>query len=155
MSSLITSVEHALATAASDTVKVAKFVETAVLPVLKTTQANESTIESITSLFPGIPNLPFRFVGKFQVYQIERLDVLGVKDIPRVASTVLNTSTRRCRASCRSWSFHSASRAFSGATYTAQIITAVAITVATAEMATTVAESIAKDFTPVYGTEQS
>ena len=30
--------------------KVAKFVETAVLPALKTAQANQSTIESITSL---------------------------------------------------------------------------------------------------------
>jgi hypothetical protein len=47
---LITSVEHALATAASDVVKVAKFVETAVLPALKTAQANQSTIEAITSL---------------------------------------------------------------------------------------------------------
>jgi hypothetical protein len=50
MSALITSVEHALAVAASDTVKVAKFVETSVLPVLKKAQANQSTIESITSL---------------------------------------------------------------------------------------------------------
>ena len=32
MSTLISSVEHALAVAASDTVKVAKFVETSVLP---------------------------------------------------------------------------------------------------------------------------
>ena len=47
---LIVSVEHALATAASDVVKVAKFVETSVLPALKTAQANQSTIESITSL---------------------------------------------------------------------------------------------------------
>ena len=50
MSALITNVEHALAVAASDTVKVAKFVETSVLPVLKKAQANQSTIESITSL---------------------------------------------------------------------------------------------------------
>jgi hypothetical protein len=35
MSALITNVEHALAVAASDTVKVAKFVETSVFPVLK------------------------------------------------------------------------------------------------------------------------
>jgi hypothetical protein len=35
MSTLISSVEHALATAASDTVKVAKFVETSILPALK------------------------------------------------------------------------------------------------------------------------
>jgi hypothetical protein len=50
MSALITSVEHALATAASYMVKVAKFVETSVLPVLKSAQANESTIEAVTSL---------------------------------------------------------------------------------------------------------
>ena len=50
MSALITSVEHVLATAASDTVKVAKFVETSVLPVLKKAQADQSTIESVTSL---------------------------------------------------------------------------------------------------------
>jgi hypothetical protein len=50
MSALINSVEHALAVAASDTVKVAKFVETSVLPVLKSAQANESTIEAVTSL---------------------------------------------------------------------------------------------------------
>jgi hypothetical protein len=50
MSALITSVEHALATAASDTVKVAKFVETGVLPVLKTAKADESTIEAVTAL---------------------------------------------------------------------------------------------------------
>ena len=50
MSALITSVEHALAVAASETVKVAKFVETSVLPVLKTAKAEESTIEAVTSL---------------------------------------------------------------------------------------------------------
>jgi len=50
MSALITNVEHALAVAASDTVKVAKFVETSVLPVLKSAQANQSTIEAVTSL---------------------------------------------------------------------------------------------------------
>jgi hypothetical protein len=50
MSTLITSIEHALATAASDTVKVAKFGETNVLPVLKKAQANASTIESVTSM---------------------------------------------------------------------------------------------------------
>jgi hypothetical protein len=50
MSALITSVEHALAVAAQDVVKTAKFVETSVLPVLKTAQANESTIESVTAL---------------------------------------------------------------------------------------------------------
>ena len=50
MSALIDSVEHALAAAASDTVRVAKFVETSVLPVLKKAQADQPTIESITSL---------------------------------------------------------------------------------------------------------
>jgi hypothetical protein len=50
MSALISSIEHSLAVAASDTVKAAKFVETSVLPVLKKAQANQSTIEAITSL---------------------------------------------------------------------------------------------------------
>jgi BioD-like phosphotransacetylase family protein len=50
MSALITSVEHALAVAAQDVVKTAKFAETSVLPALKSAQANQSTIESITSL---------------------------------------------------------------------------------------------------------
>ena len=58
MSALITSVEHALATAASDVVKVARFVETAVLPVLKTAKAEESTIEAVTSLIsPSAANI--------------------------------------------------------------------------------------------------
>jgi hypothetical protein len=50
MSTLINSVEHTLAVAASDVVKTAKFVESSVLPVLKSAQANQSTVESITSL---------------------------------------------------------------------------------------------------------
>ena len=50
MSALITSVEHALAVAASDVVKVARFVETSLLPALKTAKAEESTIEAVTSL---------------------------------------------------------------------------------------------------------
>jgi hypothetical protein len=50
MSALINSVEHAFATAASDTVRVAKFVETSVLPVLKKAQADQSTIEAVTAL---------------------------------------------------------------------------------------------------------
>jgi hypothetical protein len=58
MSALINSVEHALAVAASDVVKTAKFVETSVLPVLKQAQANQSTIESITSLVsPSAANI--------------------------------------------------------------------------------------------------
>jgi hypothetical protein len=50
MSALIASVEHALAVAASDTVRVAKFVDTQVLPVLKKAQADQSTIEAVTGL---------------------------------------------------------------------------------------------------------
>jgi hypothetical protein len=50
MSALITNVGHALAVAASDTVKVAKFVATSVLPVLKKAQADQPTIEAITGL---------------------------------------------------------------------------------------------------------
>ena len=50
MSALINSVEHALAAAASDVVKAAHFVEVSVVPVLKKAQADQSTIESITSL---------------------------------------------------------------------------------------------------------
>ena len=50
MSALLSSIEHAFASAASDVVKVAKFVEQSVLPVLKKVQADESTVEAITSL---------------------------------------------------------------------------------------------------------
>ena len=50
MSALITSLEHTLASAASDVVKVAKFVEHSVLPVLKKAQAQETTIEAVTAL---------------------------------------------------------------------------------------------------------
>ena len=50
MSALITNIEHALATAASGTLKAAKFGETSVLPVLKKAQADQSTIEAVTSL---------------------------------------------------------------------------------------------------------
>jgi hypothetical protein len=50
MSTLISIIEHSLSVAASDTVKVAKFVETQVLPVLKKAQAESSTIEAVTSL---------------------------------------------------------------------------------------------------------
>jgi hypothetical protein len=39
MSALFSSIEHAFATAASDTVKAAKFVEQSVLPALKKVQA--------------------------------------------------------------------------------------------------------------------
>jgi hypothetical protein len=50
MSTLLSSIEHVFASAASDVVKAAKFVEVSILPVLKKAQADESTIESITSL---------------------------------------------------------------------------------------------------------
>jgi hypothetical protein len=50
MSALIPSIEHALAVAACDTVKAAKFVETSVLPVLKKAQADSLTIEAVTAL---------------------------------------------------------------------------------------------------------
>jgi hypothetical protein len=50
MSTLLSSVEHTLATAASDVVKVAKFVEQKVLPAMKQAQAEASTIEAVTAL---------------------------------------------------------------------------------------------------------
>jgi hypothetical protein len=52
MRALIRSVEHALAVAASETVKVAKFVETSVLPVLKNAQAEAFTIEAVSRSLP-------------------------------------------------------------------------------------------------------
>ena len=55
------SIEHSLAVAASDTVKVAKFVENSVLPVLKSAQANQSTIEAVTGLVsPQAANIEAR-----------------------------------------------------------------------------------------------
>ena len=75
MSALITSV--ALAVAASDTVKVAKFVETSVLPVLNTAQANESTIESVTALVrPQAANIERAGVAVLGVF-INALDAAG------------------------------------------------------------------------------
>lgn len=50
MSVLFTSVEHVLATAASDVVKYAHFVEEKVLPVLKSVETEESTVEAVTAL---------------------------------------------------------------------------------------------------------
>jgi hypothetical protein len=56
MSALISSVEHAFGTAAMDTVKAAKFVETTVLAALKAARANASTIGAVTALVsPGRP----------------------------------------------------------------------------------------------------
>ena len=55
MSALLNSIEHALASAASDVVKVAKFVEQSVLPVLKKAQADAPTIASgCTISNPGL-----------------------------------------------------------------------------------------------------
>ena len=50
MSALLSGIEHAFASAACDVVKVAKFVETKVLPVLKQAQAEAPTIEAVTAL---------------------------------------------------------------------------------------------------------
>jgi len=50
MSALLNSIEHAFASAASDVVKVAKFVEVSVPPVLKKAQADAPTIEAVTAL---------------------------------------------------------------------------------------------------------
>ncbi len=47
---LLTSIEHAFATAASDVVKMAKYVEAKVLPALQKVEADAPTIEAITSL---------------------------------------------------------------------------------------------------------
>ena len=49
MSTLLSSVEQSLAAAASDAVKVAKFVEQKVLPAMKQAQAEAST-EAVTAL---------------------------------------------------------------------------------------------------------
>src|SRR5579883_1761315 len=65
---LIENVEHALATAAHDTVKVARFVEHQVLPALQKAQANESTVEAITGLVSpqaaNIERVSFAVLGK-------------------------------------------------------------------------------------------
>ena len=50
MSNLLTSIEHKLAVAASDVVKASKFIETSILPILKTAAANEAVVESVTAL---------------------------------------------------------------------------------------------------------
>jgi hypothetical protein len=58
MSALLNSIEHAFASAASDVVKVAKFVEAKVLPALKQAQAEAPTIEAVTALVsPQAPNI--------------------------------------------------------------------------------------------------
>jgi hypothetical protein len=50
MSALLSSIEHAFASAASDVVKVAKFVGQSVLPALKKAQAEAPTIAAVTAL---------------------------------------------------------------------------------------------------------
>jgi hypothetical protein len=47
---LLSSLEHAFATAANDLVKLAKFVEAKVLPELQKASASAATIESVTAL---------------------------------------------------------------------------------------------------------
>jgi hypothetical protein len=51
MSALITSVEHALAVAAQDVVKTAKFVETSVLPVLKRVSLRKSDCSGLKTIW--------------------------------------------------------------------------------------------------------
>lgn len=67
MSVLFTNVEHVLATAASDVVKVAKFVEMKVVPVLKSVDAEASTVEAVTALVSpqaaNIERLGFALLG--------------------------------------------------------------------------------------------
>ena len=46
----ITTLEHAFASAASDVVKVARFVETKVLPELLRVQADSATVEAVANL---------------------------------------------------------------------------------------------------------
>jgi hypothetical protein len=104
MSALITSIEHAFATAASDTVKVAKFVETSVLPVLKKAQADAPTIEAVTALVSpqaaNIERVGFAVLGVV-VKAIDdagtatgasglniRLDAQLIADIKSIASAV-------------------------------------------------------------------
>ncbi len=47
---LLSTLEHAFATAATDVVKIAKFVESKVLPELQKASSNAATIESVTAL---------------------------------------------------------------------------------------------------------
>ena len=111
MSALISSMEHAFAVAASDTVKVAKFVDTQVLPVLKKVQADQSTIEAVTGLVSpqaaNIERLGFAVLGVV----IKALDDAGtaagangldvsldaqlIADIKSIASAVKGAVTAR------------------------------------------------------------
>jgi hypothetical protein len=55
---LLSSFEHAFATAATDVVKTAHFIQTKIVPALKQAQANEQTVEAITSLIdPAAVNI--------------------------------------------------------------------------------------------------
>jgi hypothetical protein len=67
MSASISSIEHSLASAASDVVKVANFVETSVLPALNKAQAEAPTIEVVTALVSpraaNIERLGFAVLG--------------------------------------------------------------------------------------------
>ena len=112
MSALINSVEHALATAASDTVKVAKFVETSVRPVLKSAQANESTIEAVTSLVsPQAANIDRAGFAVLGVV-INALDAAGaaaganglnVTLDAQLVADVKRASPQRSRLRCLLW----------------------------------------------------
>ena len=84
MSALINRAEHAFAAAASDTVKAAKFVETSVLPVLKSAQANSSTIEAISPQAANIERIGFAVLGVV----INALDARLVADIKALAAAV-------------------------------------------------------------------
>lgn len=67
MSALIQSIEHGLAIAASDAVKVARFIQSKVLPELKAVQASEAAIERVTGLISpqavNIERIGFALVG--------------------------------------------------------------------------------------------
>ncbi len=55
---LITTMEHVYAVAISDAKKAGKFIETQVLPVLKTAHADAATIEAVTAIVsPQLANL--------------------------------------------------------------------------------------------------
>ena len=64
---LITTAEHAFATAAKDLVSAAKFVQSHVLPVLEKAQTQASTIEAITGLVSpaavGVERCAFAALG--------------------------------------------------------------------------------------------
>ena len=88
MSALITSMDHALATAASDTAKVAKFVETSGLPALKKAEAEESAmsaIDAVTSLVSpraaNIERVGFVVLGVV----IKALDDVGTVAVPKAS----------------------------------------------------------------------